>query len=304
MHLDRTTRRILGSLVEKRYATPEQYPLTLNALVLACNQKSNRDPEMHLEEFIVEGCLRQLRVEGWVTVVEREYGRAVRYGERLVEQLALSDEEAAVMAELLLRGPQTEQELHRRCERMKPLGTLDGAVAILRGLESRSLVRHLPRETGQRVARWKHLLSPPDEEPAPAPAAASAPGDDPGPRDAAPTPGRIDHAYVETRTFDRTTTFWKELGFDVRESWGGPGHRAAIFQRGESRVVVAECAPDDAAQRATVHFDAPDIEIIAASASAARETVVVATPLGPTHWGTRWLRVRDPDGNLWAFEKR
>lgn len=303
MHLDRTTRRILGSLVEKRYSTPDQYPLTLNALVLACNQKSNRDPEMQLEEFIVEGCLKQLRVEGWVTIVEREYGRAVRYGERLVEQLALSHQEAAVIAELLLRGPQTEQELHRRCERMTPLGTLNEAVAVLRGLETRGLVRHLPREIGQRVARWKHLLSPPDEEAAePAPAVEAAAEATPA---APPAPaGRIDHAYVETRTFDRTLSFWKALGFDVRQSWGGAGHRAAIVQRGDSRIVLAECAPTDAPQRATVHFDAPDLDAVAAAAGAARDLVDVATPLADTHWGTKWLRVRDPDGNLWAFEKR
>ena len=86
MHLDRTTRRILGSLIEKRYSTPDQYPLTLNALVLACNQKSNRDPEMQLEDFLVEGCLRQLRIDGWLTVVEREYGRSVRYSARELER--------------------------------------------------------------------------------------------------------------------------------------------------------------------------------------------------------------------------
>ena len=173
MHLDRTSRRVLGSLVEKKLTTPEQYPLTLNALVLACNQKSNRDPEMQLEEFIVEGCLKQLRVDGWVTVVERDYGRAVRYSERLAEQIGLSVREAAILTELMLRGPQTEQELQRRCERMTRMGTVDETLSVLGEMASRRLVQHLPREVGQRVARWKHLLTPPEEEAeTPAPAAA------------------------------------------------------------------------------------------------------------------------------------
>ncbi|MCE9638185.1 MAG: YceH family protein [Planctomycetes bacterium] len=163
MHLDRTSRRILGSLVEKRYSTPEQYPLTLNSLVLACNQRSNRDPETSIEEFIVEGCLKQLRIDGWVTVVERDFGRAVRYSERLSDQIGLTKPEAAVMAELMLRGPQTEQELQRRTERMCRIATIDEALAVLQGLAARGLVRHLARETGQRVARWEHLLTPPGE---------------------------------------------------------------------------------------------------------------------------------------------
>jgi uncharacterized protein len=174
MHIDRTSRRVLGSLIEKRFSTPEQYPLTLNALVLACNQKSNRDPEMHFEEFLVDGCLRQLRIDGWVTVVSREAGRAVRYAERMLDQLGLTHKEAAVLAELMLRGPQTEQELHRRCERMVPLGTPDEALAVLRAMADRGLVEHLPREVGQRQARWRHLLTPPGEaDDAPRPAASA-----------------------------------------------------------------------------------------------------------------------------------
>lgn len=175
MHLDRTTRRILGSLIEKRYSTPDQYPLTLNALVLACNQKSNRDPEMQLEDFLVEGCLRQLRIDGWLTVVEREYGRSVRYSERMVEKLGLTDKEAAILAELMLRGPQTEQELPRRCERMAKIASPEEALAILQTMAGRGLVQHLPRDVGQRLARWKHLLTPPAEAEA-APAAAHGAG--------------------------------------------------------------------------------------------------------------------------------
>lgn len=163
MHLDRTARRILGSLLEKRFSTPEQYPLTLNALVLACNQRSNREPFMDLEPFIVEGCLTQLRIGGYLTVVERDTGRTVRYKERLADSLGLTEKEAAVLAELLLRGPQTEQELARRTERMRKLASPEEALQVLDGLASRKIVEHLPRAPGERIARWRHLLTPANE---------------------------------------------------------------------------------------------------------------------------------------------
>jgi uncharacterized protein YceH (UPF0502 family) len=175
MHLDRTTRRILGSLIEKRLSTPEQYPLTMNALVLACNQRSNRDPFLDLEEFLVQGCVLGLRQQELLTVVERDFGRTLRYRERLCETLALGDEEAAVLAELLLRGPQTEQELARRCPRMVPtIASPETALALLSKLAERGIAERLPRETGQRHARWAHRLTPPDEVPD-APAGAAEP---------------------------------------------------------------------------------------------------------------------------------
>lgn len=113
---------------------------------------------------------------------------------------------------------------------------------------------------------------------------------------------RIDHAYVETRHWDRSVAFWTALGFAFRDEWGGPGHRAGLLARGDARIVIAECGAD-LPQRATAHFDAPDLAADAARA-AASGAVEIETPCGPTHWGTHWFRVRDPDGNLWAFERR
>jgi len=165
MEIDHTSRRILGALLEKKWTTPEQYPLTLNSLVLACNQKSNRDPEMHLDDFLVEGCLFQLRTTELVMVVERDVGRTVRYAERLSEKLDLSRQQQAVVAELLLRGPQTAGELLRRCERMAHFeneGEVDG---LLRGMAELKWAQLLPRETGQRQPRWKHLFAPAAEVP-------------------------------------------------------------------------------------------------------------------------------------------
>jgi catechol 2,3-dioxygenase-like lactoylglutathione lyase family enzyme len=114
---------------------------------------------------------------------------------------------------------------------------------------------------------------------------------------------RIDHAYVETRSFDRALAFWKALGFEVAQSWGDAGHRAAIVARDGARVVLAEGPSGAAPQRATVHFgvSADELGTLSGAAAGTRD-VEVETPSGPTHWGTRWMRVRDPDGNLWAFE--
>lgn len=163
MEIDKTSRRIIGSLIEKKWTTPEQYPLTLNALVLACNQKSNRDPEMALQEFIVEGCLYQLRIEGLVAVVERDTGRAVRYAERLEEKLDLSRQQQAIVAELMLRGPQTAGELFRRGERMAHFENEGEVENLLRGMADRKWALLLPREVGQRQPRWKHLFAPTSE---------------------------------------------------------------------------------------------------------------------------------------------
>jgi uncharacterized protein YceH (UPF0502 family) len=174
MQIDRTARRVLGSLIEKRWTTPEQYPLTANALLLACNQKSNRDPEMQLEEFLLSGCLQQLRLAGLVSIVERDVGRAVRYAERLSEQLDLTRQQQAVAAELMLRGPQTAHELLRRCERMAHFENEGEVESVLSGMAERQWLRLLPCETGQRHQRWTHLFAPPDET-ADAPAAAPEP---------------------------------------------------------------------------------------------------------------------------------
>jgi len=165
MEIDRTARRVLGALLEKRWTTPEAYPLTLNSLVLACNQKSNRDPEMHLDDFLVEGCLFQLRTTELVMVVERDVGRTTRYAERLSEKLDLSRQQQAIVAELLLRGPQTASELVRRCERMAHFENEGEVEGVLRGMAEVKWAQLLPRESGKRQPRWKHLFAPAAEEP-------------------------------------------------------------------------------------------------------------------------------------------
>jgi uncharacterized protein YceH (UPF0502 family) len=187
MELDRTERRVLGALMEKRWTTPEQYPLSFNALILACNQKSNRDPVLDLEEFEVRGVLLALMVKGLATRILREGGRTERYSERLTEELALDRSGSALLAELMLRGPQTAPELHRRAGRMEPSLSMAAVEQAFAAQASAGLVRLLPREPGQRHARWTHRLAPAAEVEAPPAAEAPAPGEA-EPRPPAPRP--------------------------------------------------------------------------------------------------------------------
>jgi uncharacterized protein YceH (UPF0502 family) len=156
--LDATQARILGCLVEKAATTPESYPLTLNALVLACNQKTSRDPVMDLEPGAVGHALRQLEDRGIVKVVHG--ARALRYEHRFDESHTLTPRQRALLCLLLLRGPQTLAELHARAERLAHLPSLDDVRDTLDRLAQRSppLVVRLPRGAGQREDRYMHLL--------------------------------------------------------------------------------------------------------------------------------------------------
>jgi uncharacterized protein YceH (UPF0502 family) len=149
--------RILGSLIEKELTTPEYYPLTLNSLTNACNQKSNRDPVMTLEEVDIVRGLDKLRMNGFARQ-SGEGGRVPKYCHSLGEKLA--PPELAVLAELLLRGPQTLGELRGRCDRMTPFTEVSAVEEVLSDLRNfePSLVTLLPRQTGQKEQRYAHLL--------------------------------------------------------------------------------------------------------------------------------------------------
>jgi len=150
--------RILGALIEKELTTPEYYPLTLNSLTNACNQKSNRDPVMNLEEGELVRALDKLRMKGFARQ-SAEGGRVPKYCHSLGEKLP--PPELAILAELLLRGPQTLGELRSRADRMSPFVDLAAVEETLRELEqfSPSLIVLLPRQTGQKEQRYAHLLS-------------------------------------------------------------------------------------------------------------------------------------------------
>ena len=113
--------------------------------------------------------------------------------------------------------------------------------------------------------------------------------------------GGLDHVYVETRAFDRAVAFWKALGFAVESQWGEEGHRACQLVSGKARVVLAEPAAGAAPQGPTVHFALAGAEAMQARLAGAAD-VEMLTPLSPTHWGTRWIRVADPDGHTWVLE--
>lgn len=183
IRLDPTERRIVGCLIEKQLTTPDQYPLTLNALLAGCNQKNNRDPLSDYREHEIQGAIRALMDRGWVGELERSGGRTVRYEHRAAEQLGVDAEDLAILAELLLRGPQSPTELNTRASRMRPLGSPEAVERRLQGLAARPVpyVEFLGRRPGERVPRWRQLLSPESAGVGASASGAPASGDVPAP---------------------------------------------------------------------------------------------------------------------------
>lgn len=153
--LDAAETRVLGSLIEKQMATPEYYPLTLNALVAACNQKSNREPVMELGETDVQHALDRLQEEKLVWKVMG--GRAVRWEQNLDSSLQLDRPSKAVVALLFLRGPQTAGEMRSRSDRLYAFESIAEVEDTLRRLDS--IAVELPRRPGQKESRWMQTLS-------------------------------------------------------------------------------------------------------------------------------------------------
>ena len=153
--------RVLGSLVEKQVTTPEYYPLTLNALTLACNQKNNRNPVTSYDETEVMRALESLREKNLAYVFYGSNSRVPKYKHVMPEVLHLSQPELALMCVLLLRGPQTLGELKDRAARLHEFATLEDVDQTLNELSAKEpepLVIRLPRQAGQKEARFAHLL--------------------------------------------------------------------------------------------------------------------------------------------------
>jgi len=153
--------RVLGSLIEKELTTPAYYPLSLNALVNACNQKSNRDPFMNLDEDAVREALRSLNQKELAGPADNMESRVKKYEHRLQEAFNFTRHEIAILCELLLRGPQTPGELRNRADRMHRFDDLGIVQSTLQRLMKREppLVKVLPRQPGTKEARYAHLLS-------------------------------------------------------------------------------------------------------------------------------------------------
>jgi uncharacterized protein len=159
--LDSAEVRVLGSLLEKEITTPEHYPLSLNALLNACNQKSNRDPVVQFDEETVERALYTLRDKGLTLNITGAGSRVPKYGHRLSEKLNLGRRELALLCELMLRGPQTLGELRTRAERMHAFDDLAEVESVLDRMPE--LVMKLARRPGEKEARYAQLLAGPPE---------------------------------------------------------------------------------------------------------------------------------------------
>jgi uncharacterized protein len=156
--LDAAELRVLGALMEKEATTPDYYPMSLNALVNACNQKSNREPVVNFDEEAVETALHELRAKRSASRISGD-SRVPKHEQRFVEKFNLGRREAAVMCVLMLRGPQTVGELRGRTERIFAFEDLEGVESTLNRLAEMEFVTRLPRQAGYKEQRWAQLLA-------------------------------------------------------------------------------------------------------------------------------------------------
>src|SRR5271166_5521828 len=160
--------RVLGCLLEKQQTTPDAYPLSLNALRLACNQSTNREPVVDYDDAVIRDALHRLERRGYTRLASGAGSRAAKYRHLLADALPLSSAEQAVLSVLMLRGPQTPGELKQRTERMHAFADLAGVHDTLAALIERELVRRLERRPGHKEERYAQLLQAEDEPQAPA----------------------------------------------------------------------------------------------------------------------------------------
>jgi uncharacterized protein YceH (UPF0502 family) len=157
--------RVLGCLLEKQRTTPDQYPLSLNALRLACNQTTNRDPIVSYSEPEIHEALQRLARRGWTRLASGAGSRAAKYRQLFDEALDLAEDEIAVLCVLMVRGPQTPGELNQRTARLHAFSGLEEIHETLKGLAGRDLVERLERRPGQKEERYRHLLGADDQRP-------------------------------------------------------------------------------------------------------------------------------------------
>ncbi|HEY4276702.1 MAG TPA: YceH family protein [Conexibacter sp.] len=241
MEPDAVEIRVLGCLIEKQRTTPDAYPLSLNALRLACNQSTNRDPVVQYDEAVIRDALQHLYRRGWTRLTSGHGSRAAKYRHLLDEALGLSPDEISLLAVLMLRGPQTPGELKQRSERLHSFGDLAAVQATLERLAERDLAVRLARRPGQKEERYQQLLGGETAEPVatgpvqaispqpvaqPAHAAATAPAPTlapppPAAASAPPVPAPLDSG-VEARiaTLERELAELRETVNDLRTALG------------------------------------------------------------------------------------
>jgi uncharacterized protein len=202
--------RVLGCLIEKQRTTPDVYPLTLNALRLACNQSTNRDPVVEYDETTIRGALERLARHRYVRLASGHTTRATKYRHLLDDTLSLDVPQLSVLAVLMLRGAQTPGELRQRTERLHRFADHDELQAVLDRLSEREFVQRLERRPGQKEQRYRLVLAS-DEEPA-EPAESVVPTPDTRP----PAP-ETRHSTDEDARLDRIERDLAELRDEVRE---------------------------------------------------------------------------------------
>ncbi len=188
MDLDAAEVRVLGCLIEKQRTTPDVYPLSLNGLRTACNQSTNRDPVVSYDDDTIRDALHRLGRRRWTRLASG--ARAAKYRHLLDENPGLARDEQAVLAVLMLRGPQTLGELRTRTERMQPFADQTELLSVLGRLAERGFAELQPRRPGQKEQRYAHLLSSdldePEQAPVPAATSVSSSQQAPAPAPAAP----------------------------------------------------------------------------------------------------------------------
>lgn len=259
MHFSELTRpeqRVLGCLIEKRWTTPDQYPLSLNALRLACNQSTNRAPVTDYDEQTVRDAAQRLSRYGLARLASAHSSRAIKYRHLAEEALSLGREELAVLAVLLLRGPQTPGELKARTERMARLATLADVERALDLLCERAYAQRMQRRPGQKEERFEHLFG------GASASAFPADSDPPVPEDRAASPaiaepstdgdlaGRVTELEAEVAALrEECLRFgaawpsdWRPLGGAGGDQRSADGGRATA-SRPASSSTSAPCAP-------------------------------------------------------------
>ncbi|HEU4736062.1 MAG TPA: YceH family protein [Solirubrobacterales bacterium] len=196
MEPDAVEIRVLGCLIEKQRTTPDAYPLSLNALRLACNQSTNRDPVVDYDEQVVVEALRRLALRGWTRLASGAGSRARKYRHLLDDAFGLDPAELALLAVLMLRGGQTPGELKQRGQRLYDFADLAAVQGTLERLVERGLVARHERRPGQKEDRYEQLLGPTGEA-APLEAAAGAPTAEPPPAEDRLT--RLERELAELR---------------------------------------------------------------------------------------------------------
>ena len=289
--------RVLGCLVEKQRTTPDAYPLSLNALRLACNQTTNRDPVVSYSEASIRQATARLSQRGWIRLASGRGSRAVKYRHLLDGALGVSDAELALLAVLMLRGPQTPGELKQRSDRLHPFADLAGVEEAVEALVARGLAARLPRRPGQKEDRYAQLLG---GEPDDAPGAAAAA--ERGEQQVTP--------YLLYEDAEGAVE-WLARAFGFREverSLGGGGglHVELEVDRRGGRVYLGQPeegfrGPAAAGSTCLVFVLVDDVDVHYERARAAGAEILEELQDAPS--GHRRYGCADPQGHRWWFAR-